>query len=281
MRIGLVSDSPCDLPEELVERYQIEVVPAMLVLEGKTYLDGVEITRAEFYQRLPGLHSAPTTAAPGSQAFAARYQKLLDAGCEHVIGIFTAEKLTSMTNVARQAAAGFNGRVSVLESGSLSLGIGYQVLAAAEGIQKNWPLAQVLESIQSTRARLRIYAALDTMEYLRRSGRVPQSVAALGGLLCIKPVVELREGLVKPLGAPRTSRKAAARLLELLGGLGKLERLAILHTHAEARAREFLAECRASLGQQLPEETPLINVTTVIGTHVGPNGLGLAAIVAG
>lgn len=278
MRIGLVTDSPSDLPADLIEYFKIEVVPAILVLEGQSYLDGVEISRETFYQRLPALRSAPTTAAPARDVFAGYYRKLLEQGCEHVIGIFTAEKLTSIADIARSAATEFPGRVSVLESGSLSLGIGYQVLSAAEAIEKGLALADVLAAVQSTRERLRIYAALDTVEYLRRSGRVPRAVATLGGLLSIKPVVELREGVVRPLGAPRTTRHATDKLYDLLAELGALERLSILHTNAELRAAQFLARLQAGLGASLPADIRIVNVTTVIGTHVGPNGLGLAVI---
>ena len=137
-------------------------------------------------------------------------------------------------------------------------------------------LDEVLALVQSVRERIKVYAALDTIEYVRRSGRVPQAVAALGGLLSIKPVVELREGVVKPVGAPRTTRKATEKLMNLLTELGPLERLSILHTNAEPRAREFLSCLTGSL--PIPAEIPIINVTTVIGTHVGPNGLGFAAV---
>jgi DegV family protein with EDD domain len=278
MRIGLVTDSACDLPADLVERYKIEVAPSILVLDGQSYLDGVEITRETFYTRLPALRSTPTTAAPAQAIFAGYYRKLLAQGCEHVIGIFTAEKLTSISNIARSAAVEFFESVNVIESGSLSLGIGYQVLAAAEAIEQGLALPVVLTAIQSTRERLHIYAALDTIEYLRRSGRVPQAVATLGGLLSIKPVVELREGVVRAMGVPRTTRQATEKLYSLLVGLGRLERLSILHTNAEKRANQFLERLTSDLGAGLPADVRIVNVTTVIGTHVGPNGLGLAVV---
>ena len=278
MRIGLVTDSPSDLPEDFARRYRIEVVPAILVLEGRAYLDDIEITRNEFYTRLPGLRVSPTTAAPSNEAFSDTYRKLFESGCEHILGIFTAEKLTSIANMARKAGENFPGRVSVIESGSLSMGSGYQVLAAAEAIERGLSLPDVLAQTYSARERMKVYAALDTVEYLRRSGRVPKTVATLGGLLSIKPVVELHEGVVRPLDAPRTTSRATDKLFNLLLDLGPLERLSILHTNAEQRAHEFLARLTASQDGLLPDDIRIVNVTTVIGTHVGPNGLGLAVI---
>lgn len=281
MTIGLVTDSPSDLPADLASRYQVEIIPAILVIEGREYVDGVDITREEFYTRLPAMRSAPTTAAPSPADFAARYQKLLAAGCEHVISIHTAEKLTSLPNFARNAARDFDSKVTVIESGSLTLGTGFQVLAAAEAIEKSLGLEAVLDVIQSTRERIRVGAALDTMDYLRRSGRVPAAITAIGGLLSIKPVVELREGAVKPISAARTTRHASAALLDFLLSLGPLERLAILHTNAEPRAREFFqALMQSDARQNIPREIRTINVTSLIGTHIGPNGLGFAAVKA-
>ncbi len=281
MKIGLVTDSPCDIPADLVERHQIEVIPSILVIEGQEYFDGIDISREEFYQRLPSLRRAPTTAAPSPADFATRYQKLLSAGCEHVISIHIAEKLTSIPSFARTAARDFAEKVTVLESGSLSLGSGFQVLAAAEAIEKGFSLDAVLEIIRSTRERVRVGAALDTMDYLRRSGRVPAAVTAIGGLLHIKPVVELREGVVKPLSAARTTRHATEALLNFLLSLGALERLAVLHTNSEPRAHDFLEMLdNSDARKSIPAEIRIVNVTGLIGTHIGPNGLGFAAVKA-
>jgi DegV family protein with EDD domain len=281
MKIGIVTDSPSDLPADLVERYQIEVIPAVLVIEGQEYVDGVDLTREEFYRRLPGLRRTPTTAAPSPTNFSVRYEKLLAAGCQHVISVHISEKLTSIPNFARHAARDFPGKVTVIESGSLSLGSGFQALAAAEASENDLELNAVLEIIRSTRARICVGAALDTLDYLRRSGRVPAAITALGGLLSIKPVVELREGVVRPLSAARTTRQATQALLNFLLTLGPLERLAILHTSAEGRAREFLELLMTSEARDLiPREIRIVNVTGLIGTHIGPNGLGFAAVKA-
>jgi DegV family protein with EDD domain len=280
IKIGLVTDSPADLPVGITAQYGIEVVPSVLVIEGNSYLDGKDISREEFYTRLPAFKTAPTTAAPSIGDFQASYRKLFEAGCEHILSMHVAEKLTSIAGGARQAAADFSGTVTVLESGSLSLGLGFQVLAAAEAIADEADLDQVLAAIRSTRERLYVYAALDTLEYVRRSGRVPAAVAALGGMLHIKPVVELREGEVKPISASRTTRQATEKLFSLLIELGPLERLAILHTNAPGRAKDFLDALMAEHRQSVPRDILIVNVTTVIGTHVGPNGLGVAAVKA-
>ncbi|MGZ6317523.1 MAG: DegV family protein, partial [Anaerolineales bacterium] len=129
-----------------------------------------------------------------------------------------------------------------------------------------------------TRRRLHLFAALDTLEYVRRSGRVPAAITILGSVLSIKPVIELTEGQVKVVGAVRTRKQANERMLAFMRQGGKLDRLAILHTGAETRAREFLNRLMMEMSQALPRDILLVNVTTVIGTHVGPNGLGFAAV---
>lgn len=278
MRIGLVTDSPSDLPADLVQRYHIEVVPSILVMEDRQYLDGIEITRSEFYSRLPALRKSPTTAAPSTEDFASRYRELLKMGCEHILGIFTAEKLTVTALLAQKAAEEYGSKISVLESGSLSMGSGFQVLAAAEAAEQGYNLADCIQITRSVRNRLRVFAALDSVEYVRRSGRVSKTVATLGGLMKVKPVVELREGVVRPVDAPRTTRKATEKLRNLLQELGSLERLCIMHTNAEIRAQDFLAMLASEMGTDLPQDVRIVNATPVIGTHLGPNGLGFAAV---
>ncbi len=276
MKLGLVTDSTCDLPGYLADQYPIEVVPSILVLEGKEYRDGPDISREEFYQRLPHYKTHPTTAAPSPGEFSACYQGWFDQGCQQVVSIHAASALTSIFNIARQAAEEFSGRVTVVDSLSLSLGLGFQVLAAAEAAESG--LEAALAAIESTRARLHVFAALDTMDYVRRSGRVPAAITLLGAALRIKPLVELAQGQVKITAAVRTTRRANERMFSFLESAGPLERLAILHTGAEARAREFLARSMREIGQSLPRDILMVNVTSLIGAHVGPNGLGFAAV---
>lgn len=277
MKLGIVTDSTCDIPQFLVEQYELEVVPCILVIDGKEYVDdGRSITREEFYKQLPSLQTQPTTAAPSIGDFAARYESLLRRGCDQILSIHAAGALTSILNIARKAAEDFPNRVTCIDSTSLSLGVGFQVLAAAEAAELG--LQAALAAVESTRRNLRVYAALDTLQYLRRSGRVPATVAMLGGLLSIKPMVELANGEVKPIGAARTTRQANERMSRFLLDEGPLERLAILHTSAEPRAREFLDKMMQKASKSMPRDILMLNVTTIIGTHLGPNGLGFASV---
>src|SRR3972149_1393073 len=224
MKIGIVTDSTSDLPAHLVEEHNIQVVPTILILDEKEYTDGIGITREEFYTRLPSLETMPTTAAPSIGDFTTPYETLFSQGYDHIISIHPANQLTAIVNVARQAAHEFQNKVTCVDSGSLSLGLGFQVIAAAEVAESG--LKPALEAIESTRKRLHVTAALDTMEYLKRSGRVPGAVAALGGLLSIKPMIELTDGEVKAIGAVRTTKQADERMLNFLLTGGHMHRLA-------------------------------------------------------
>ena len=276
MKLGIVTDSTSDIPQYLIEQHKLEVIPTILILDGKEYEDGGGISRDDFYKRLPTLQSPPTTAAPSIGDFSTRYDALLRRGCEHILSIHPAGQLTSIVDVARQAAADFAGRVTVIDSRSLSLGLGFQVIAAAETAESG--VRSALEAVESTRKRLHVFAALDTMEYLRRSGRVPRAVTMLGGLLSIKPLIELTDGEVKAIGAVRTTQQANERMFNFLLEGGKLERLAILHSGAELRAKEFLNATMQKASGSAPRDILMVNVTAVIGTHIGPNGLGFAAV---
>ncbi len=276
MKLGIVTDSTADLPSYLIEQHEIEVVPAILVIDGKEYVDGQGISREEFYTQLPTYKKAPTTAAPSIGEFTLRYERLLSKGCTHILSIHPAEQLTTTVNVARQAAHEYINDVTVVDSRSLSLGLGFQVLAAAEEAESG--LSAAIDAVTSTRKKLQLYAALDTMEYLKRSGRVPAAVAALGGILSIKPMIELVDGEVKPIGAVRSTKQADEKIVSTLRSLGEMQRLAILHTNAEARAKETLNQLMKTSSKNLPRDILFVNVTSVIGTHVGPNGLGFAVV---
>lgn len=276
MKISFVTDSTADLPAPLASRYGIEVIPALVNIRGKSYADGIDISREEFYRLLPKLKPPPTTSAPSVGSFQKAYEKLFASGADFIFSIHAASRLSGIFNAARVAAQEFSQRIQVWDSEQLSLGIGFQVLAGAETAEQSGILEKVHQAIDRVYRRVRVAALLESLEYVRRSGRVSWATATLGTLLNIQPLVELRFGAVKRLGQARTRAQGIAQLKNVLASWGPLERLAVLHTNAEAEARKLLEEVQTRVN--VP--SLLVNVTTAIGTHVGPKALGFAAVAA-
>jgi DegV family protein with EDD domain len=274
VKIGLVTDSTSDVPSALAEQYGIEIVPALVNIGNQSYMDGIEVSREDFYMHLPDMIPPPTTSSPSVGSFHERDEKLLRMGAAFVISIHPPNELSGIFNAARLAAEAFAQRVKVLDSGQLSLGLGFQVIMAAEAATRGGGLEEVTALVESVRQRVRVAALLDTMEYIHRSGRVSWAAAKIGGILHLKPLIELRFGIIHRLGQARTRLQGIERLRDVLNSWGSLERLGILHTNAEFTARQLLEEVKSNLGFH----PLLVNVTTVIGTHVGPNGLGFAAV---
>lgn len=275
MKIEIVTDSTSDVPPDIAATYPIHIVPALLNIDGQSLEDGPDISRREFYERLPGLQTLPTTSSPSVGSFLNLYTKIFQQGGEHILSLHPPAGLSGIYNAARLAAQNFGEKVTVLDSGFVTMGLGFQAMAASE-IARNGPhIEDVIPRINEMRQRIHLVAMLDTFEYVRRSGRVSWGKAALGALLNIKPFVGMKDGAVLRLGETRTRQKGIERLKQLLINLGPLERLAILHTNVEEDARQFLS----SLTLKLASQPLVVNVTSVIGTHVGPKGLGFVAVV--
>lgn len=272
-KIAIVTDSTADIPTQIYDDLNIAVIPSILVIQGKEYLDGKSITREEYYTQLPTLTPPPTTSAPSSGMFHETYEKLIRQGYEKICSIHVASQLSGIFNAARIAARDFNGKVVVVDSGQLSMGIGFQVIAAAQAAVEG-SMSVVMEAVRNVQARVKVLAMLDTLDQLRRSGRVSWMRANIGSLLRIKLFLEVKEGEVLRLGEARTRSKGIERLTEMLYELGPLEQIAVLHTNALEDAT-CLAEQFAHL---VTQPIMIRNVTTVIGTHVGVNALGLAAV---
>ncbi len=275
MDIAIVTDSTADLTTDLANSHHIHVVPNLVIIDNASLEDGKDISRQEFYEQLPGMKNPPTTATASSGTYQQLYQRLFQQGAKHIISIHASSLLSGIHNAATAAAQAFGERIQVIDSKQISMGLGFQALAAAEAVARGASLEAILTLIDDVRQRVRVIAMLDSLEYVRRSGRVSWARAQLGNLLRIKPFLEVRDGQVLRLGEARTRRNGIDRLMQFLRNLGDLERLAILHTNAETEALQFLKE----LGLRLPSDPPVVNVTTVIGTHVGPNGLGFAAVL--
>jgi DegV family protein with EDD domain len=201
-------------------------------------------------------------------------QQQLDKA-EHVVAFGVASRLSSLYNTIRLAAQDVDPkRITVIDSGQASMGLGWMVVAAAEAAERGANLDEVLAAVQSTRERVREFFTISTLEYLKRGGRVNTLFASVGTLLQIKPIIELHEGVVSTIQRARTMGKATQAIIDLTHSLAPLERLSVLHTNAPAAAADLLAR----LADITPPDTITVDVTTAIGTHIGPGGLGIALV---
>lgn len=279
MKIAIVTDSTADISEQESVENNISIIPAIVVIGEDEFEDGRGLSREDFYSQLSTLSSPPTTAAPSIGMFSSLYSKLLNENFDHIISIHVASTLSGLHDAAKIAALGFEKAVTVVNSGQLSMGVGFQVIAAAQAAEKSTTkagIAPILEVIESVQRRIKVIAMLDTMEQLKRSGRVSWLQAGLGSILRLKLFVELKNGEVLRLGESRTRKNGLIRLSEMLKALGPLEQLSVLHTNAPGDAKTMANQFPLPSGQ-LPS---IRNVTTVIGTHIGVNAVGFAAVRA-
>lgn len=274
MRVGIVTDSTCDLPDEIVDRLGIEVLPLYINFGNESYLDGIELSREAFYARLPSAERPPTTAMPGPHAFVQAYSNLADAGATEVISIHVSRSLSALLETAQLAARESPVPVTLFDSGSLSMGLGLITASAAEAAAQGADVATILSLVSDLRKRTHVVAVLDTLEYLRRSGRMNRVLATVGGWLQMKPLLLMNDGTSKAEKV-RTAEAARERLLALLQEKLPLEKVALVHTHALDEVEVF----RQSARHLLPEgEIMSVEVTPVLGTHLGPGAVGFACI---
>jgi DegV family protein with EDD domain len=278
MTIRIVTDSTCDLPESVIAAHNIIVIPLYINVGERGYLDGVELSRQEFYTQLPEYSPYPTTATPGAEVFQRTYEFLAAEGATEILSIHISISLSSTVEVAR--AAGRNTTVvpvTVFDSRQLSLGTGFLVEKAAIAAEEGKSMAEILEILEGQISRTHVFAALDTLEYLRRSGRMNGRVASLGNLLQVKPLLNMYNG--KPTAdRVRTRERATRRLVEMLSMLGPLERVALVHTHAQEQVDILRQKARHLLPER---DLWSVDITPVIGAHIGPGAAGFACVVKG
>lgn len=274
-KIAVVTDSTADIPLEDQETLNIIVVPAVVTLDGESYKDGMEISRADFYRRLPTLSSPPTTGAPSMQAFENTYETLLQSGIDKILSIHLPPSLSGMLSVATQAAKSFGDRVKIFDSGQVSLGMGFQAIEAATAMINGGTFEIVLEAAQRARENVRLIALIDTLEFLKRSGRVSWLTAGLGNLLRVKIILELLDGVVNRLGQVRTRNKGIEQLQTIAESWGKLDRLAVPHSASAEDAGAFAEKLR----KLCPRPPVITEVTTAIGAHIGPGALGVIGLI--
>jgi DegV family protein with EDD domain len=275
MTTRIVTDSTCDLPKDRIAELGVQVIPLYINAEDVTYQDRVNLSRGEFYEQLPGWQTPPTTAAPGIDLFRSAYLQLAQEGANEVLSIHISESLSGTVLVARTAAKQTTEiPVTVLDSRQLSLGTGFLVEKAAKMAEAGATASQIVDGLQDQINRSYVFAALDTLEYLKRSGRMHWALAGIGGVLQIKPVLLMHNG--KPIVTRiRTDVKALEHVRSLLQERSPFERIALVHTHAPQKAERLRQLC----ADLVPEgELLSVDITPVIGANIGPGAVGFAVI---
>ncbi len=281
--IAIVTDSTAYMPKDMVAQYGITVVPNVVTWGTKTYRDGIDIQSTEFFERLKTDPVQPTTAVSSIGEFRDSYAQAAEMA-PVVLGIHLSAKLSGTFNAAEQARAtpelaGKN--ITILDSNATAMALGFVVLAAARAAEAGKSAAECIAAAEAAIPRVGLVFTVETLEYLRRGGRIGGAQAFLGGLLDMKPILELREARVEPVERMRTKKKALERVLDIIAektkGRGAVH-LATLHAAAPQEAANLLAVAKERLNAV---EAIMAEVSPTVATHTGPGTVGLAYYVEG
>jgi DegV family protein with EDD domain len=273
MGVRVVTDSACDLPQELVDTLQIEIVPLTIRFGADELVDREELSVEAFWDRLRSSDVLPETAAPSAGAFEARFRSVIDGGADGVICINLSSRLSATMQAAQVAAGSVGGAVpiEVVDSLTCSMGLGQLCITAAERANAGDDLASIVAEVTDRRDRTRLFGTLDTLEFLKKGGRVGNARALLGSMLSIKPVIEVRDGVVEEAGKVRTRSKALRALADKVKEQ-PIDTLAVLHGQATD-----LDEFFPLIADVIPRDDIITGVVgPVIGTHAGPGVLGVS-----
>lgn len=274
-KVAIVTDSTCNLPAELVEQYDIHVIPQILNWEGKSLLDQIDISTRDFYDRLPQSSDLPKTSQPAPGQFTEFYTQVAE-NADSIVGIFVSEFLSGTLQSAHLGAEAMGDYpIEIVDSRSVSLGLGLLVLAAARYAAEGHTAQEVAEYTRSLVPRLRVMFVVDTLEYLHKGGRIGGAQRLMGSVLSIKPILHLEDGRIEPLASVRTKSKAIQSMIDtIVGEMQGKEHIhaGIIHAAAPesaARVEELL------LAQVQPQELLVNELTPVIGANVGPGIVGM------
>ncbi|MGH2554340.1 MAG: DegV family protein [Actinomycetota bacterium] len=272
MGVAIVADSAANLPDDMARELGIEIVPMYLNFGDQVYRDGHDLTPSHFYERLVRDGEVASTSTPSPGDYLEAFER---TGREEILCVTVASSMSSSHQQASMAAERFPGRVEVLDSLNAAMAEGFVAVEAARAAAGAGSLDEVLARAKEVAHRARLYATVDTFEFLRKSGRVTKLQAYAATMLDIKPVFGFREGEIVPISRTRTKRKALARIVE--DAVREMEdrpvHLAALHAAAVDEAEE-LAE-RISARATVVERV-ITEVTPVIGAHTGPGLVGVA-----
>ncbi|HMC51415.1 MAG TPA: DegV family protein [Acidimicrobiales bacterium] len=277
--IRVVTDSACDLPPELAEEHEIDVVPLTIRFGDQELLDRRDLTPEQFWARCAASPRLPETAAPAPGAFQQAYVRAAEQGAAGVVCVAISSALSATYQSAVTASQAVAGRipVRVVDSRSVSIGQGLMALTAARMAREGKALDDVAGVAEDLVARTRVFAALDTLENLKRGGRIGGAEAFLGSLLSIKPIIEVRDGVVESESRQRTRGRSLQYLVEKVRQLGDIDNLAVMHANASDVGQ--LLDLLASVYSRA--QILVGQVGPVIGTHAGPGAIGVALHVPG
>ncbi len=279
MSVRVVTDSGCDLPPSTCEELGIEVVPLTIRFGDETLVDRKDLTPREFWAKCKVTPGLPETAAPSPGSFEEAYRKAQAGGAEGVVVVTLSRKMSATIESAQLAAenVGADLPIRIVDSANASLGEGMSVLLAAQAAAGGASLEEVEEVARSAARRTKLIATIDTLENLRRGGRIGGAQALLGGLLSIKPLIAVSQatgGEVAEAGKQRTRGKALTALVDNVRAVGPVEALGVMHAEAPD-----VDELLARLDDIVPrEDIVLADVGAVIGTHVGPRCIGIVSV---
>jgi DegV family protein with EDD domain len=274
--VAVVTDSTAYLPAELTEGYGIQVVPLYVVLPGRSGREGLDIGPEDVARALSVRGQTVSTSRPTPGDFLTAYRHALDGGADQVVSVHLSGELSGTSDAARLAASQVGEHlVTVVDSRSAAMGCGFSVLAAARSAAAGADGAEVAEAARRTAAETSTYFLVDTLEHLRRGGRIGAAAAILGSALSVKPVLHVKDGRVVPLEKVRTAARANSRLVQRAveaAGDGPVS-VAVHHLAAGDRAGWLAAELR----DRLPalRELHVSELGAAIGAHVGPGAVGI------
>ncbi|SCL38643.1 EDD domain protein, DegV family [Micromonospora rhizosphaerae] len=277
MPVAVVTDSTAYLPPELVQAHRLTVVPLTVVLNGVEGLEGVETFPADASRALSERRVSVSTSRPSPEQFARTYRELLAAGVDGVVSVHLSAELSGTVEAARLAAAEVGDRVEVVDSRSTGMGLGFPALAAALAAERGADLSAVRVAALDAVARTTIFFYVDTLEFLRRGGRISAAQALLGTALSVKPIMHMPDGAIVIKDKVRTASRAVARLVDLAAeAVGDAEvDLAVHHLAAPERAEQLVAAFTDRLGDRV-HDTYVSEAGAVVAAHAGP---GLACVV--
>ncbi|MEP7357457.1 MAG: DegV family protein [Anaerolineales bacterium] len=274
--IAYVTDSTAYMPPDLLQQYNIHVVPNVVNWGTQTYRDGVDITSSEFFERLKSDPVMPTTAVSGIGDFRDVYERAAKTA-DAVIGVHLSARLSGTYSAAVQAQAMLpQYKITVIDSNATAMALGFVILAAARASQAGGSVADAIAAANQAIPKVGVIFTVQTLDFLRRGGRIGGAQAFIGSLLDMKPILELRDGRVEPVERVRTKKKAVERVLDMVIAKTKGQhpiRLATLHAAAPEEAKALLALAKERLGA---DEDIFSEVSPTVATHTGPGTVGLA-----